>query len=124
MKIPHIILPVLVVAALFGGYVMRNAFTQPTTNTTFGGSGKHTLSCTVDGLKCKGTANFFAELYKGTPGIAGIETFATEHLAVFTYDPEVISPDSIRRIMETPILLDDGTSRQIFACQSMQETNR
>jgi hypothetical protein len=119
MKIPSIILPVLVVAALFSGYLFRTTFTQPTTNISLGGNGRKTVTCTVDGLKCKGTATFFTRLYSETPGIASIETFATEHRAVFSYDPAVITPNSIRRIMEAPIPLRDGTSRQIFVCQSM-----
>jgi hypothetical protein len=120
MKIPMFILPILVLSALFGGYIMRSAFTQPTTNVRFTGGGTKTMTCTVDGLKCKGTAAFFTKLYENRPGISGIETFATEHRAIFTYDPSIISPDSIRGIMEAPIPLRDGTSRQIFACQSMK----
>ncbi len=82
--------------------------------------GGKTLTCTVDGLKCKGTASFFTGLYENTAGITAIETFATEHRAVFTYDPTVISADSIRRIMEAPIPLRDGTSRQVFTCTALE----
>jgi hypothetical protein len=119
MKIPRIIIPVLVIVALFGGYALRKAFTQPTTDIAFSRAGDHTLSCTVDGLKCKGTANFFTKLYEQTPGVASITTYATEHRAVFKYDPAVITPDSIRAIMEAPIPMRDGTARQVFACQTM-----
>jgi hypothetical protein len=120
MKIPRYILPLLVLAALFGGYVLRAAFTQPTTNISLGGTGDKTITCTVQGLKCKGTAAFFTRLYEGTPGIASIETYATEHRAVITYDPARITPDSIRRIMEAPISLRDGSAQQIFVCQSIE----
>ena len=120
MRIPHFLIPVLVLAALIGGYALRTSFTQPTTSIALGGGGGQTLTCTVDGLKCKGTANFFTTLYKDTPGISNIETFATEHRAVFTYDPSVIKPDRIRAIMEAPIPFDDGTSGQVFTCLSAE----
>jgi len=120
MKLPKSLIPLLVVAALFGGYLLRVPFTLPTTRTTFAPSGNNEAVFLVDGLKCKGTANFFTSLYKNVPGIAAIETYATEHQAIFTYDPNVISPDSIRAIMEAPIPLRDGSRRQVFACQSIK----
>ena len=120
MRIPKSLIPLLVVAALVVGYLLRGPFTLPTTRATFAAMGEGETVFVVDGLKCKGTANFFTNLYKDVPGIAAIETYATEHRAVFTYDPNVISPDSIRAIMEAPIPLRDGSRRQVFACQSMK----
>jgi hypothetical protein len=122
MKIPAFLIPVFVIIALFSGYFLRNAFTQPTTNISFQhSSGSAKLECVVDGVKCKGTANFFTKLYNNVPGVANIETFATEHKAIFTYDPAVISPDRIKEIMEAPIPLRDGTSRQVFQLVSMEK---
>ncbi len=120
MKIPHFILPVLVVATLLGGYFLRTSFTQPTTSVSLGNGGGSTLTCTVDGLKCKGTAAFFTNLYQNQAGIQNIETFATEHRAVFTYDPQVITADRIRAIMEAPVLLNDGSFAQVFTCLSTE----
>lgn len=119
MRIPTIILPLLVAASILSGYMLRNAFTQPTTNLTFEASPKATVTCTVLGVKCKGTANFFTKLYEGTAGIASIKTFAAEHQVVFEYDPAFVSKERIREIMEAPIPLRDGTSRQIFVCETM-----
>lgn len=120
MKIPHFIIPLLVVAALFGGWFLRLGFTQPSTSVTFDAQPVKTVVCTVDGVRCKGTAAFFTKLYNNKPGIASIETYATEHKAVISYDPRVITPDSIRAIMEAPIPLRDGSTRQVFVCQSMK----
>ncbi|MBU0509361.1 heavy-metal-associated domain-containing protein [bacterium] len=120
MRIPKLIIPVLVVVALLAGYFLRMAFTMPTTNVSFAATGGKTAVFVVDGLKCKGTAGFFTRLYQNRPGIAAIETFATEHKAVFTYDPAITSPDSIRAIMEAPIRLRDGSERQVFRCVSMR----
>ncbi len=120
MKVSKYIVPVLVVAALFGGYGLRAAFTQPTTNVSLGESQGARLECIVDGVRCKGTANFFTTLYKDVEGINGIETFATERKAIFTYDPAVITPEQIKSIMEEPIPLRDGRIIQVFTCLSME----
>ncbi|MFH1010607.1 MAG: heavy-metal-associated domain-containing protein [bacterium] len=120
MNIPRMLLPLLVVAALLGGYLLRAQFTQPTTSVSFQHGGSARLECVVDGVKCKGTAAFFTRLYDGIPGIASIETFATEHKAIFTYEPSIITPEQIRRIMEEPIPLRDGSRQQVFQCVSMQ----
>jgi len=120
MSIPRLLLPVLVIVALFAGWFLRTAFTQPTTSVVFSADARKTVVCTVDGIRCQGTAAFFTKLYAKAPGIAAIETFASEHQAVISYDPKLISPDGIRAIMEAPIPLRDGTSQQVFVCQSMK----
>lgn len=120
MRIPKLTLPILVVAFLFGGYALRLIFTQPTTAATMGGDGGATLTCVVDGVKCKGTAAFFSSRFNEVPGIAGIETFATEHRAVFTYDPAVITPEDIRQLIDAPVVLDDSTTVDFFKCLSME----
>jgi hypothetical protein len=120
MKIPRLLLPFLVILGIFGGYALRAAFIKPTTTTEFSGKGSHSVTCIVDGLKCKGTANFFTRLYAKTDGIASIQTFATEHKAVFRFDGSKLTADSIRAIMEAPIPLRDGTTQQVFVCQSIR----
>ncbi|MDH4156071.1 MAG: hypothetical protein OEW00_02195 [candidate division Zixibacteria bacterium] len=122
MNIPKYTIPLLVILSLVGGFLLRNAFTQPSTSVNFHDQREGArLECIVEGVKCKGTAYFFTTLYDGVPGIIGIETFATEHKAVFTYDPELISPAEIRSIMEAPIPMRDGTGQQVFRCLSMSE---
>ena len=88
MKISVWMIPILVVGSLYGGYLLRTAVTFPTT-TTVGSAetGGSKLECVVSGVKCKGTAAFFTSLYDGVAGIQAIETYATEHKAVITYDP-------------------------------------
>jgi hypothetical protein len=120
MKVPRLVLPLLVVLALWGGYGLRAAFTQPTTAVVVAPRGSATLRCVVEGVRCKGTASFFTGLYEGKPGISSIETFASEHVAVFKYDPAVISPADIRAIMEAPIPLRDGREVQAFRCLEMK----
>ena len=123
MRLPGFIIPLLVAAALYGGYNMRLLFTQPTTNLTYETGDPRTgtkSTFIVEGLKCKGTAAFFSSLYDSIPGIIRIETFATEHKAIISYDPDVITRDSIRSVMEQEILFNDGTSEQVFKCLSVE----
>ena len=119
MKISKYIIPILVVVFLSGGYLLRPAFTKPTTDVAFTKTGGEELTCIVDGLKCKGTANFFTRLFVNTPGIISIVTFATEHKAVIKYNPGVITPEGIQLVIEQAIPLNDGTSRQVFTLLSM-----
>jgi hypothetical protein len=123
MRLPGLILPLLVAAALYGGYNLRLLFTQPSTNSTYDTNDATTGTKNifiVDGLKCKGTAAFFSSLYDSIPGIIRIETFATEHKALVTYDPDIITRDSIKAVMEKEILFEDGTSGQVFKCLSIE----
>jgi copper chaperone CopZ len=117
---PKTIIPLLVIASLAGGYFLRHAFTHPTTSVAFNASGASILTCEVEGLKCKGTAAFFTSLFENVPGINSIETFASEHRAVFTYDPASITPEKIQEIIEQPVPLRDGSEVQVFRCLSMK----
>ena len=119
MRVPRLALPILVIAFLFGGYYLRLGFTQPTTQVEFASGGGHEFKCVVQGLKCKGTATFFTGLYADRPGIASIRTFASEHQAVFAYDPALISPEEIQAIMEAPVTLRDGRQVQPFTLLEM-----
>jgi hypothetical protein len=115
------VIPLLVVAALTSGYASRGLFTRPTTQARLPGQGNATVTCVVEGLKCKGTANFFTGLYRDRAGIAAIETIASEHVAVFRYDGATITPAEIRAIMEAPVPLADGRRVQVFRCVEMKE---
>ncbi len=119
MPLPRIILPILVALALTGGFTLRNLFTRPTLTWTVADRPGEKAVFVVDGLRCRGTAQFLASLYENTPGILSIQAFATERKAVFTFDPRVISRDRIRGIMEAPVPFNDGTTGQVFRCLSV-----
>jgi hypothetical protein len=120
MRLPKLIIPLLVVLAMSGGYFLRNVFTQPTTNVAFNTEKGTQATFIVDGLKCKGTAAFFTSLYDSVPGIIGIETFATEYKAIVTYDPDIITRDSIKSVMEQEVTFEDNSRGQIFKCISVE----
>ena len=118
MRLPRILIPVLVVLALAGGYGLRIPFTRPTLTKVFADRTGEQATFVVDGIRCWGTARFFTSLYEETPGVFSIQAYASERKAVFTFDPAVISRDRIRAIMEAPIPFNDGTSSQVFKCVS------
>ena len=118
MRLPRILIPVLVVLALAGGYGLRIPFTRPTLTKVFADRTGEQATFVVDGIRCWGTARFFTSLYEATPGVFSIQAYASERKAVFTFDPSVISRDRIRAIMEAPIPFNDGTSSQVFKCVS------
>jgi hypothetical protein len=119
MRLSPWILPLLVFLAIAGGYTLRTSFTQPTTVSGFQGIDGAKCTAIVDGLKCKGTAAYFSSLYDSTSGVIAIETFASENKAVITYDPDLITRDSIKTIMEQIVTFDDGTSSRVFTCRSI-----
>ncbi len=120
MPLPRIVIPILVALALVGGYGLRTAFERPTLTKIFADKPGAKATFVVDGVRCGGTANFFASLYEDTPGVFAIEAFASERKAVFTFDPAVTSKERIRAIMEAPIPFDDGTTSQVFKCLSVE----
>ena len=120
MRLPTYVIPVLVTLALLAGYGLRTSFTRPTSVQTFAEGNWSKATFVIDGVRCKGTAVFLSSLYEDIPGILGIETFAGERTAVFTYDPKVVTQDRIREIMEAPIPFQDGTTSQVFKCMSVR----
>lgn len=119
-RVPAYAFAVLALLALSGGYSLRAAFSMPTTAVSFSASAGARTEFVVEGLKCKGTAGFFASRYEDVPGIGSIETFASEYKAVITYDPKVINAEGIRAVMEAPVEYGDGTREQVFTAVSMK----
>jgi len=121
MKLPKLLLPILVIVALFSGYFLRSAFTQPTAVMTVGDGSGERLEYIVDGVKCKGTSDFFISLFDGVEGVNGITTYASDHKVVFAYDPELITPEEIREIIEQDVLFNDGTRARVFTVTAMPD---
>jgi len=119
MRIPNYIVPILVIFALAGGYLLQPAFTKPTSSVSFIPAEKEAVVvCIVEGLKCKGTANYFTRLVSSAPGIVSITTYAAEHKAVIVFDEESLTLDDIRGLIEQP----GGVNEGVFQCLSMKVT--
>jgi hypothetical protein len=120
MTLPRFIIPVLVAVALAGGYALRAGFTRPTLTWTVSDQAGEKATFVVDGLRCRGMARFLTSLYEDTPGVLSIQAYASERKAVFTFDPQCVTQDRIRAIMEAPIPFDDGTTSQVFRCLAVE----
>jgi len=114
MRIPKIILPILVLIFVAGGYFLQSTFFFPTTETVFGAVGDSEVEFTVDGVRCRGTASFFESLFQKTPGIESITTYAANGRAIFKYNSAEITPDRIKSIFEKEIRMRDGSFRRVF----------
>lgn len=114
MRVPKIAIPVAVVLFIAGGYALQPVFFFPTTETAFSAIGDSKVEFVVEGLRCRGTAGFFASLFDDTPGIESITTYAADHRAIFIYDSELITADRIKSIFEREFRMSDGTFRSLF----------
>jgi len=114
MRIPKIIIPILVLLFMVGGYVFQSVFFFPTTEVAFSAQGDSTVEFVIDGIKCRGTASFFTEMFQDTPGIESITTYAADHRAIFVYNSAEINPHRIKVIFEKEFRLQDGTFEAFF----------
>jgi hypothetical protein len=114
MRIPKIVIPILVVVLFAGGYLFQRVFFFPTTEVTYASQGDSRVEFIVDGLKCRGTASFFTEMFNDVPGIRSITTYAADHRAIFVYNSEEINPDRIKVIFEKEFRLDDGSFTSFY----------
>jgi len=114
MKLPKLAIPIVVLIFIIGGYFAQSLFFFPTTEVAFGATGDSEVEFIVDGLKCRGTAEFFTELFQDVEGIESIVTYAASHRAIFRYDSSRISPDRIAMIFQKEHRLQDGTFMQFY----------
>jgi len=114
MRIPKIVIPILVITLFAGGYIFQSVFFFPTTEVTYASQGDSRVEFVVDGLKCRGTASFFTEMFNDVPGIASITTYAANHRAIFTFNSAEINPDRIKVIFEKEFRLEDGSFSSLF----------
>jgi hypothetical protein len=114
VKIPRILIPLAVLLFVVGGYTLRTEFFFPTTEAAFSSTGDSMVEFTVEGLRCRGTAAFFTELFDNAPGIESITTYAANNKAVFVYDSRLITPDRIKSIFEREFRMRDGSFRSVF----------
>lgn len=114
MRIPKITIPILVIVLIAGGYILQSVFFFPTTEVTYASQGDSRVEFVVDGIKCRGTASFFTEMFNDVPGIESITTYAADHRAIFVYNSEEIDPDRIKVIFEKEFRLQDGSFASFF----------
>lgn len=126
MKVPRLIVPILVLVALAVGIFTRTSFTYPSSEVLLADPEGKTLervAFTVQGVKCKGTANFFAERFRGVGGVVMVTAYADEHRAIITYEPSRIGPDSLRRVFEAPVIVEGERYDSVFVWRGQEKVD-
>jgi len=121
MRVPKLIIPALIVVFIVIGILIQPLFYFPTTEVAFGAQGDSTVEFVVDGLRCRGTAGFFTNLFNGVDGIESITTYATTNSAIFIYDSKKIDPDRIAMLFQKEFRMEDGSFHQFFSEVSRKE---
>lgn len=116
MKIPSGILAPLVVIIFSVVIFSGSSYELPSTQKSFSEatSPTKTVKMDVEGLRCRGTANFFNGKLQGVAGIISVSTFVQDRSAKIEYDPAVTAPEKIKAIIEKPVKLKSGKVVQPF----------
>lgn len=127
MKLPTLYVPAAIVVFAVLCVPLREVFNYPAATVTFAGSETadaaevRTAEMIVQGVKCKGTANFFLMRYQHQEGILGLEAYAADHKVVVTYDAGKIDAERIREIGEAPVLTQDGQLQRFFVVEELRD---
>jgi hypothetical protein len=127
MKLPSVFIPAAVIVFAALCVPLREAFVYPAARVTFAEPGAaegavvRTAEMIVQGVKCKGTAEFFLSRYEAQEGILDLEAYAADHKVIVTYDALKIDTEKIRIIGEAPIRTRSGELRQFFVVEKVTE---
>ena len=123
MKIHSALLAPLVIIAFFGVILIGKGWELPSMQKEFavssGGSAKTEMI--VQGLRCRGTSNFFVKLAGQIPGVTSVSTYVQEHRAVIHYDPKTTDPKTIAQRIEKPVSLESGKVVAPFKVQKITD---
>lgn len=116
MKVPLSLFSPVVGGLFLLAIFVGRSWELPSQSHTFGdgGSESRKVEMVVDGLHCRGTANYLTDKIGDMPGLLSLTTFVQKHLAQIEYDPAVTSVEEIRREIERAVELDDGRIVQPF----------
>jgi copper chaperone CopZ len=101
-----IVIPIAIALLTLLAFATTNAYRVPTADLSFVEDRPSTVSTvefTVNGLKCRGTANLFGRQIAEVPGVVSMTAYARTHTALVEYDPTVTDPDEIRAAAVEPI---------------------
>jgi hypothetical protein len=123
MKIPLGWLAPLVLVSFIGIVLAANLWELPTQQHQFGETSAKTqeIRMIVDGLRCRGTSNFFLSKLSDVEGLISVNTYVQEHRAVIVFDPSRISVEEIRGMIEAPVRLRTGRIVRPFTVQEVWE---
>jgi hypothetical protein len=123
VRVPSTLLPPLVLILFLGLLAAVRGWELPTMQHQFGGNAADARSAEliVDGLRCRGTSNFFVRRLENAPGLLAVGTYVQEHRAEITFDPAKTSLKRIREIIEEPVILRDGRVVRPFSVREIRE---
>jgi hypothetical protein len=116
-------IPISILLLILLAYATSNAYRVPTADISFvedRPSSVATVVFEVAGLKCRGTANLFAQQIGDIPGVVSFTAYSRTHTAIVEYDPSLTSPEELRLAFETPIV-HEGETYEVFECLSQEE---
>ncbi len=111
-----IIIPVAVILLILVAFATTDAYRVPTLEVTFVNERPatvETIEYEVAGLTCRGKSMGFANMIGSTPGVISLTTYVRNTTAIVEYDPELITPDEIVRLFETPFV-HEGEEYNLF----------
>jgi ferredoxin len=101
------VVPIPVAAALFIGVRLAEPLTLPTATASFytvEQANKGVATFTVEGVKCRGTSNFFIRRVSSLAGVAAVETYAGLHRARITFDRSRTNVAALRDSINAPVV--------------------
>jgi hypothetical protein len=111
-----IVIPIAIALLTLLAFATTNAYRVPTAELSFVKDRPATVltvEYTVNGLKCRGTANMFARQIADVPGVVSLTAYARTHTALVEYDPTVTDPGEIREAAVEPIV-HEGKTYDVF----------
>lgn len=120
-----VIIPVAIAALIVTAFATTSAYRVPTLELEFPGGRPavvKTVEFVVDGVRCRGTSNLFAQKIGRVPGVVSVTTYARTNTAIVEYDPSLTSPDAIREVYESPDMIE-GQEYESFKTRSEREVD-
>ncbi len=90
------------------GFILAGTIELPTINMKWGSEQKLEKAAVfsqsgIKNIKCFGSSKSFAAKMQRVPGVLGVETYVRSHTAKIYYDPNIISPEGIKKSIFTPV---------------------
>lgn len=127
MKLPFLAVPAAVLLMGAAAFPLKEAFNAPAAtlsreqNMPVEQGLLKQVELTVQGVKCRGTANFFIGRMKPLEGIVDLQAYAADHRVVIIYDSSKIGLKQIKQAAEAPVRGRDGQWRKFFHVVEVNE---
>lgn len=118
-----VVIPVAIAALIALAFATSGAYRVPTLEHAFMDERPavvKTVEFEVAGLKCRGTARFFAAKIADVPGVVAMTAYARTGTAIVEYDPALTSPEQIRARYELPDVIE-GEEYEVFQTRAIRE---